>query len=592
MIKLKNISIKVKLMVYSAFTIGLTALVISIILYNTSESIIRKQVGNQVKITTELIIARNDKLLQEIQRTAFSFAFSSRMKMVMKKHEHPLYEDTENIKNLSKSIEDLYYLNSTINSIYIYNTKYKYYITHSMGKVRINEEDKLYQFIIENFSFTGFDNIYRWISGIGNIEISLASLKQKNDRIATSLIVPILNDSRELLGVLIFNINEDSIASTYDVSDLGLGYNFVIQDQDGIIISSNKKDEIGKPGYSFQEENSNGDPFFSIIDGKTRLVTRLKSYYNEWEYIYVIPIDELMKGTVDTLKKTTLLVVAIAIFMLFSLSLLMNYIFYKPVKNSIESIKNSLYKKNTSERIDRKDEIGFVFNSFFDILDENTELLKNIFEKEIFAKDAELKMLESQINPHFLYNSLDGAICMIRLGEIDKARTMLNALIKLYRMTLDNQTKIVSIKEEIENIKNYNIIQDIRYNRALTIECNIQEGILKYQILKLILQPLVENAIQHGIGKGKKTINISISAYTEKSNIVFKVRDDGLGIPAPRLIELKSIIEKKESGSDKYYALHNINRRIKLYYGEEFGLTIDSVENEWTESKITIPIVI
>jgi two-component system sensor histidine kinase YesM len=337
---------------------------------------------------------------------------------------------------------------------------------------------------------------------------------------------------------------------------------------------------------------SNEKSFFKEVDNVNCLVTIGQSAYNHWNYISIIPVSQLMKGTVDSLKNTILPVVVIIVLTLLILSVLINHSFYKPIKQSISNIKNSLQKKSIAVRIDRNDEIGFVFNSFCDILNENIELLKNVFEREMFAKDAELKMLESQINPHFLYNTLGGAICMIKLNQPEKAEILLKALVELYRMTLDNKIKIVSIREEIENIKYYTIIQNIRYHDKIIVDFNIQDEVMECRIPKLLLQPIVENSIVHGMGNSRKAIHIAIKIYKDDEMLVLNIRDDGIGIPDDKLQEHREVIGNKDFNNDKFYALQNVNRRIKIYYGEQYGLSIDSVEGEWTELNIKMPVVV
>lgn len=484
MFRIKNVSIKVKLIVYSILMISLTALIVSMALYKTSENMISEQVGNQTRISTRLIMMRTDELLRNIQKTALSLAFDTRLKSIMSKSDVYLYDYYKSIIDISKYLGNISDLNTYIGDIYIYNIKEKFYFSPLTSNVEINDKDVLYQCIIKNFSDTSRENRFKYFIWICNMSEALSDNKKE----MVSLIVPIRSSSTELLGALAFNIKDNAIANIYNDVDLKLGYNFSIQDNEGIIISSTNKKVIGSNGYSFQEIESQKNSFFKIIDNKNCLVTLQKSTYNNWNYISIIPVKEMMKDTVNTLQRTILLIVLITIVMLLILSVLINNTFYKPVKHFIHNIKNSIQKKSEAIKIDRNDEIGFIFNSFCDILNENNELMKDIFNQKIFTKDAELKMLESQINPHFLYNSLDGAICMIKIKSADKAEKMLNALVKLYRTSLNNEIKIVSIGDEIENTKNYIIIQDIRYYNMISYEFRIQEEILGYKIPKLTLQ--------------------------------------------------------------------------------------------------------
>lgn len=588
LIKLKNISIKIKLIAYSVLMISLTALIISIALYKTSENIIREQVGEQTRITSRLIRVRTDELLKDIQNVALSLAYDKRLTMLMSNSEFHSYEYYDSINDISKYIGNYNYVNKSIGDLYVYNVKDKFYISAISTKVDINKDDPLYSEIIKSFANTSRENRFRYFAyftWFGNMKADMLNEKKE----IVSLIIPIRNNSYEILGALVFNIRENAIANIYNDAGLKSGYNFSIQNSEGIIISSSDKKIIGSKEYNFGEMENSTDSIFRMVNGVNSLLTVQKSSYNNWKYISIIPVSELMKDAVANLKKTILVIFLAGVAMLFVLSIFINNIFYKPVKYFINNIKSSLHSRKQFEKIPRDDEIGFIFNSFNDILKENNKLITDIYDHKIYVKSVELKMLESQINPHFLYNTLDGAICMIKIQEPDKAEKMLDALIKLYRMSLDNQIMIVSIREEMENLKCYIIIQDFRYYGKITFDFNVQEEILECRILKLVLQPLVENTINHGFGKERKSIHIAVKGIKRDEMVVLSVWDNGAGISSSNLQELQKIIGNTELNVGKFYALHNINRRIKLFYGEKYGLTIDSLENKWTEIKLTVP---
>ena len=588
MIKLQNISIKIKLIAYSVLMISLAALSISIASYKTSENIIREQVGEQTRIATRLIMVRTDELLKNIQNVALSLAYDKRLTALISNKGFYPYEYYNSISDISTYIGNYNYLNKSIGDLYIYNIKEKFYISSVSLKVDINEDDALYADIVKNFGNTSRENRFRYFTyftWFGNMQGE--KLNEKKEIV--SLIIPIRSVSYDILGALVFNIRESAIANIYNDTGLKPGYNFAIQNSEGVIISSTDKRIIGTKEYNFAEMEGNTNSLFKEVNGVNSLLTIQKSSYNNWKYISIIPVSKLMQEAVANLKRTILFIFLGAVAMLFALSIFINNTFYKPVEYFINNIKSSLHSRKLLEKIPRNDEIGFIFNSFYDILKENNKLLTDIYDHKIYVKSVELKMLESQINPHFLYNTLDGAICMIKIQEPDKAEKMLDALIKLYRLSLDNEIMIVSIREEIENLKCYNTIQDFRYYGKIAFDFNVQEEIMESRILKLVLQPLVENAINHGFGKERKSIRITVTGIKKDETVVLSVRDDGVGIPPASLQDLQKIIGSTELNVGKFYALHNIDRRIKLFYGEQYGLTIDSSENEWTEIRLTVP---
>jgi two-component system, sensor histidine kinase YesM len=220
------------------------------------------------------------------------------------------------------------------------------------------------------------------------------------------------------------------------------------------------------------------------------------------------------------------------------------------------------------------------------------------FETSILNQQAEINYLHQQINPHFLYNSLESIRGNAIIKGEDGIAEMTEALATFFRYSISQKGSIVTLEEEIENVRNYFIIQQYRFNNKYSIDYIFDEenGILtKYFIPKLTMQPIVENAIYHGlekkVDKGKVTIRITRT----DQRLIINIIDDGIGIPEARLESLNDMLSSDRDietvGGNPGIALYNVNKRIKLYFGEKYGLFIFSTVNIGTDVEIVLPLI-
>ena len=212
-------------------------------------------------------------------------------------------------------------------------------------------------------------------------------------------------------------------------------------------------------------------------------------------------------------------------------------------------------------------------------------------------KNTELWLLQSQINPHFLYNTLDTVVWMAEAGDSKKVVDMITALSGFLRIGLNNGKRFIQIREEIRHIENYLKIQKFRYEDILEYSIDIEDNLFDIRILKLLLQPIVENALYHGIKYKRSGGKISVKGYRKDEHIILQVIDNGIGMETKKLESLKNIIKNEYideidmvKSSKESFGLYNVAERIRLYYGNEYGLNIDSTENIGTTVSIILPV--
>ncbi len=239
------------------------------------------------------------------------------------------------------------------------------------------------------------------------------------------------------------------------------------------------------------------------------------------------------------------------------------------------------------------DELVQLSVSFNQMVEQIGNLVEGIRVEQMNLKATELKLLQAQINPHFLYNTLDAIIWLAESGEKEQVVYMVSALSDFFRTTLSKGRDFVSVGDEEVHIKSYLKIQQFRYRDILEYEIRIPEELHEYQILKMTLQPLVENALYHGIKNKRRLGHILVEGKKEEDTLVLTVRDDGMGIKPEKLDYIKKVIagDLQDYENPSGFGLFNVEQRVRLNYGAQYGLRINSVYGEWTEVEIILPAV-
>ncbi|RKP54442.1 sensor histidine kinase [Cohnella endophytica] len=233
------------------------------------------------------------------------------------------------------------------------------------------------------------------------------------------------------------------------------------------------------------------------------------------------------------------------------------------------------------------DEIGLLIHTFRKMVGNISQLLEEKYTMGLNIKNAELKALQAQINPHFLYNSLDLINCIAIKNRIPPITQMVNSLVKFYRISLSKGVDLIPVMDEITHASHYVQIQNMRFSNKIALEIDVDESVYHYSTLKIILQPLIENSILHGIlEKHESTGKILIRCKLENGTLIFTVEDDGIGMSSDQVRQLLS-----HNGSDDSagYGIKNTNDRIQLFYGSEYGLKYFSELGRGTKVEIRIP---
>lgn len=277
-----------------------------------------------------------------------------------------------------------------------------------------------------------------------------------------------------------------------------------------------------------------------------------------------------------------ILVVVITVFILRSIT--------RPVEELCR-VTEQIAKGDFSARagVYTKDEIAVLAGSVNDMTERLEVMVNQIKEDERKMRYAELRLLQEQINPHFLYNTLDTIVWLIEGNHSDKAVDMVVSLSEFFRLVLSHGKEYITIQEEELHIRSYLEIQQVRYHDILDYEINIDPTVYQYQILKLTLQPLVENSLYHGIKYKRAPGKIVVTGWMEGDFICFTVEDNGVGMEPEILKKLREEIKRPCKQTETGFGLANVNERIRMNFGQEYGMEIDSVKGEGTRIRLMIP---
>ena len=216
-------------------------------------------------------------------------------------------------------------------------------------------------------------------------------------------------------------------------------------------------------------------------------------------------------------------------------------------------------------------------------------LMDKVVEEQTAQRKSELKALQNQINPHFLYNTLDSIVFMAESGQMDEVRTMVVALAKFFRISISKGKTIITVKEELEHVKNYMIIESIRYKDTFTFHIDLEEGCEDFLAMKLMLQPFVENSIYHGLKNLEDEGIIDIKVYKEDDFLYYVVKDNGYGMRKSKIDELYERMRNDDVTNS--VGIKNVYQRLKLYFGDKADIIIESELDEYTKFIIKTPII-
>ena len=422
------------------------------------------------------------------------------------------------------------------------------------------------------YIFDNNENQYRWV-------------------ISLSRAVELTSGTSTAQGILLVDISYSSLEQLFDGVTAGKGGYVYLISSDGELlyhpkmqlIDSGRMQENNVAAAAYKDGNH-----MEEFDGSSRFVT---IGYTGWKVVGVTPENVVTLNTI----KTRLFIVFIIALILFILALINSYISSR-ITNPIKELEKSvgiLEEGNLDVPVyaGGSYEIQHLGKSIGDMAAQIRLLMKDIVTEHEAKRKQEFDTLQSQINPHFLYNTLDIIVWMIENEQKAEAVKAVTALARFFRISLSKGKSIITVRDELEHVRNYLMIQHMRFKNKFTYEIQAEDGVLELASLKLMLQPLVENAIYHGMEFMDGDGEILLKVWKEEGDLYFSVIDNGLGMTEEQVGNLFTGASHVDSKRGSGIGVKNVNERIKLYFGEKYGLSIESEPDEGTTVKIHLPVV-
>lgn len=397
----------------------------------------------------------------------------------------------------------------------------------------------------------------------------------------------------EKKGAIIMNINAQSIYNSMLYQQYKDGRLFFLVNADNKIIISSElsyfntyPDDIGLNTLTIESNPKNS--VYEIND-KNYVVLSGDSTISDYKYISAYPL-ELYEHKLSTMKLQIIGILLLLMIIIFILAYVASVRSYSPLNEIISFLDNSQPPADSIEEED-KNELMYIINSIQTHINDKTKMAEILEERMKLLRKSQYDMLQTQINPHFLYNTLETINWMaynMSNSENPVSKSLIN-LASFFRNTLTSGY-FVSIENEIKYTKEYVNILALRYGDLFDIEWDIDESILSYTIIKICLQPIIENAVYHGIKQKNDKGLIKIKGLCDDNNIILIVSDDGVGIEKNALDELnKTLSETSFTNEKSHIGLSNVNQRIKIIFGDSYGIHVKSTVGVGTDVYVTIP---
>jgi len=482
-------------------------------------------------------------------------------------------------------MDSIYYsISSMIDSIY--------FITNSGVEINVYKGETPVNIGIDLNEWFNKD-IYS-SSGYGYIENHKDTVfTSKSPRNVISIVKKFGTRNSESKALLIYNLKADYFKELLDKVNISPNGYMIVMSPDGkAIVNSTMK--------TFNIEENDIDRIKSYIEkgsvkdttiGKEKASIYSSSEDNLWRVVGIVPNKDLVTE-INKLKIILVLFIGILSIILLYISTILAKGISKPIEILSEKVKEFEFGNiNVKFEIDTENEVGTLSKGLERFKESVLELLKKVMQEEKQKSKLELLVMQSQIKPHFLYNTLGSIKHLVDMGKNEKASEMCAALTKFYMIGISGGRDIIFVSEEVEHVRNYLKIQQMRYDKDFEFYINISKEIQEEKMLILTLQPIIENAIYHGIKDKEGLGTIMLSGRKEGNIMIFEVYDDGLGMEEDELNNLRrSITTNGSEQQSNSFGLKNVNSRLKLYFGSKAKMSFFSAKNEFTQVIIEIPL--
>lgn len=542
---------------------------ITVTMFNQLKSMVYSQTEQNIIEKTNLI---NTTFGNYDQATAKFLYYSDEVQNYLNTRQSTLSEpEVQELKRtLSYNITSLLTNNQpTILNVSIFNKYDELYINNAIYANTISKTEEYAKSLAQEAS-----------SLHGKPMISQNPFRRNVLTISRNVYVPKLEQSNEKIGFLMVDVNKPDITNMLKTTSDGNAISILLLDKEGNILSNGS--------------HISDDECLDILNKKEQgkyLINQKELKYGECRVVGIINEKLLFQDTYRIFFLEMIFIFLAILIIIFSILFTGNTIsrqlhtFIGKVRQTTEIDTDAYVYVDTQDEFR---ELAEVYNGMLTRID---TLIQTVYMKEILAKDAQIESLQAQINPHFLYNTLDCIHSLVGMGEMEKVKQTVSSLASIMRMSIKGDG-FLQIKEDISYVRQYLFIQKMRFQDRILFLIEVPDSLQNYYIPKLTIQPLLENAIMHGVSSLQEVGMIGVFGDEDENNIYLTVKDNGVGIPKTIVEQLEKtgweepVDFKKEKS---HIGIFNIQQRIRLLYGKEYGITVKELKPAGTSVTVCLP---
>lgn len=582
----QDVPIVQKFIIYAGFLVSAPMLLISIIFFYRFNYIIHEEVGSSYKLVMSQYVKGIEDKLNTYQNLLDTIGSNGIVQDIFQRQDEYRGKDTVDMWRL--------FSNEIDNQVYAKNSKE----IHSIVLYA-----KSQKFPRDGMHLSNYSQVkdQAWFSTVSEKMKPYYYFHYTTPALQTDLLSMVRNipnlgagNFTQELGLIRVELIAKEFFAMQSENNKVVAYDIYIVDDNNQLIYTNAENTLNEEALREVVHHSNQDVTLSgRYEGYT--LARKEVDGTGWNVVMLFSNKELDEKVMDTGLYISI-VLGLMLLLQVGMSFLFSLTFSKRTNRLVNKIKGiEDGDLHITEVVEGNDEIGMIDASFNQMMIRLNEQIKQNYIQRIETREAELMAMQFQINPHFLYNTLESISGMAAVYGVTDISNMSERLGMMFRYSINKSGSVlVSLKQEIEHIENYFYIQNVRFSDSFTAVMDIPDELMNCKIPKFILQPVVENTIIHGFDNQNKKGFIEILASSDAQCLYIDVYDDGKGIIADRVEELNSHINQLDNlyaeGTNRSIGIKNVNIRIKLIYGEEYGLQLSSGENMGTQVRIKLPL--
>jgi two-component system sensor histidine kinase YesM len=588
----KDMPITIKLMLILNVVILIPLITISYVSYHNCENILKNKSVQYSQDILKIVNLRLDDYISSLDSISMDLLNNSTVDNYIQDGKSPvdpvqIYHDQQDVRSVLKDEIGVKNEAQSI-SIFVGDTL-NCFADDNMQRESIEDilpyGSKLYDSILEETKESGGSPIWYFDSSDGKVTHIFYA------RAIIDL------DTYQDNGMLVLMVNTDWFDTVFNgIVNEDMEKAAVISQNKEVILS--KADAQNYPLSDSLFKSMSSDRGWLVDKSQNTLISYVTAGNEKWKILSYIPLSTLYRD-VETIKQKIIVALFAAVIFLLLVSFCMSYDFIFSINilvSGMEKVQKG--EEDVQVKLDRKDELGFLGQAFNTMVREIKTLQKWVIREQLTRKDAQIKALQSQINPHFLFNTLESINWMAQLNGVPEISETVTALASLMDASIARDDKCITLEEEIGYIDNYILILKKRFEDKLELVKEVESKALAVRVPRLLIQPLVENAANHGIVNVRGKGIVKLSAVVSGDLINITVEDNGAGIDTEDIeiinerlaMDDETYFKYQENRKSRGIGLENVNRRIKLFYGAQYGVKIDSVKGSYTKVSVQIPL--